>query len=76
MVSQSLKNDLNKARKEMNDSKKNFKLVRLTKAGVPSKMAEDTKLFYTEEEAKQYTSRVRGLNPKSTFRFTLNGIEI
>jgi len=39
-------------------------------------MAEDTKLFYTEEEAKQYASRVRSLNPKSTFRFTLNGIEI
>lgn len=76
MVSQSLKNDLNKARKAMADAKKNFKLVRLTKAGVPSKMSEDTKLFNTEEEAKQYVSRVRTLNPKSTLRFTLNGTEI
>ncbi|MCC6271085.1 MAG: hypothetical protein IT190_07395 [Microbacteriaceae bacterium] len=75
MVSQSFKNDLNAARKAQREDAKQFVVVRLTKAGVPSKMADDTKRFGTEEIAIEYITRIRALNPKSTFRFTLNGEE-
>ena len=76
MVSQSFKNDLNKVQKETTNSKKNFVVVRLTKAGVPNKMADATQRFYNEREALEYVSRVRTLNPKQAMRFTLNGLEI
>jgi hypothetical protein len=76
MVSQSLKGDLMKAHKARNDAKKNFVVVRLTKAGVPNKMADATQRFYYEHEAIEYVSRVRTLNPKQTLRFTLNDTEI
>ena len=76
MVSQSLKADLMKAHKAKNDEKKNFVVVRLTKAGVPSKMFDAIQRFYYEHEAVDYVNRIRTLNPTQTCRFTLNGIEI
>lgn len=53
-----------------------FKLVQLKKDGQPSKMYDAVQTFATEAEALRVVSRIRGLNPGKTLRWTLNGTEV
>lgn len=75
MVSQKFQADLRAARKEQANARKKFIVRCLTKTGAVSKIKSDTIPFATEEIAIEYITRIRALNPKSTFRFTLNGEE-
>lgn len=68
-VSAAFYQDWSKAGKSRLEAQKTVWITRLTKAGKPSKMAEDTVRFYTVEEAEQYISRIAKLNPGREFRY-------
>lgn len=70
-VSQSFYNDLRSARSAEALAKKPIVVERLTKAGVPSKMREDTLRFSTIADADAYVARIKALNPKTTFNFRI-----
>lgn len=68
-VSRSFYNDLKAARKDQAQAAKQVTIVRLTKAGNPSKMADDTKRFATADEANAYIERIKALNPNSHIEY-------
>lgn len=75
-VSTSLRNSLIKARRAQSDAAKAFELVRLTKAGTPSRISGAAERFASEEEAAATVAYRRRLNPGQTLRYALNGVEI
>lgn len=70
-ISRSFYNDLRSARKSQAQTAKPIMVQKLTKAGVPSKMQDDTKYFDTLQQAEEYMERVRSLNPNRTFNFRI-----
>lgn len=68
-VSRSFYNDLKAARQAQAQDAKQVRIVRLTKAGKPSKMADDTKYFATVAEANAYIERIKALNPNSHIEY-------
>lgn len=68
-VSNSFYQDLRSARSAQALAQKPIVVERLTKAGVPSKMREDTQRFWTIADADDYIARIKKLNPKTTFNF-------
>jgi len=69
MVSRTTYKAVVQAHKQASKDKKVIKIVRLTKSGQPSKMAEDTVGFDTMEQAEAYMERVAKLNPNRNFQW-------
>lgn len=61
--------ELNKIKKAKSQAKKPVTVVRLTKKGEPSKLAEDTHKFDNEAEAYAYIRRIEELNPGTNYTY-------
>lgn len=70
-VSSALYNDLKAARRSQAQAAKPVIVRRLTKAGMPSRMPDDTQRFHTRQEADDYCARLIALNPSRAFRFEI-----
>ncbi len=70
-ISQSFYRDLTAARRMCNNDCKPVMVIRITKGGQPSKIAEDTKYFNTVEQAQAWIDGFRKLNPTRTINFDI-----
>ena len=70
-ISQALYRDLQDARRAKANDQKRYELVRMTKKGEPSKMADDTTLYNSMDAVSEYVERVAKLNPQMTFVYQL-----
>lgn len=70
-VSQGFYNDLRSARKAQSEDAKKVTLHRLTKAGKRNQMAGSTVKFNTVEQAQDYISNLKNLNPGKVFNFEI-----
>mgnify|MGYP001283899278 CR=1 FL=1 len=70
-ISQSFYRDLTAARRMCNNDCKPVMVIRITKSGQPSKIAEDTHYFHTLAEAEAYIERIQSLNPTRTINFDI-----
>jgi hypothetical protein len=68
-ISQSFYRDLTAARRMRSNERKPVMVVRITRSGQPSKMAEDTHHFHTLAEAEAYIERIQSLNPTRNFQY-------
>lgn len=71
-VSRSMYNDWSRAKQSQRDAQKQYKLVKLRKDGQPSKMADDTRLFGSREDAIKHAENIDSLNPGRDYRYHLH----
>ncbi len=70
-ISKAFYADWTAAKQSIRNNAKLVTVVRLTKSGQPSKMAEDTKYFNTVEQAQAWIDGFRKLNPTCTINFDI-----